>query len=179
MSQLFPCPHADCEHWNAPESKACWSCEGDLSGVDGTALAARHRARPSRAPVVISAVLALIGLAAAFAWFRPGSRWRLVGVAVLLLGAAYVAYLMPPGKVGPAPLEKRITFVLPALVGAALYARGFLRRRSAAAPPTSRKAWAVGPLVALRKRTVKVRVQTPSSPAQLSSSLWERDRKPW
>ena len=66
MSQLFPCPQADCNHWNPADRKVCWGCKTDLSQVDGAALAQKFRAKSSKAPLVLVAILVLAGAGAAY-----------------------------------------------------------------------------------------------------------------
>ncbi len=66
MSQLFPCPQADCKHWNPADRKVCWGCKSDLSQVNGAALAQKFRAKPSKAPMVLVAILVLAGAGTAY-----------------------------------------------------------------------------------------------------------------
>ncbi len=77
--------------------------------------------------------LGLFGLAAAFAWFPPASRWRLLGAVALLAGGGLVAYLMPHGPLGPVKLEKKLIAGLPGLALGIWYAIKYWRARSGAA----------------------------------------------
>ncbi len=85
----------------------------------------------------VGSSLALLGLAAAFGWLRPASRWRLLGAAVLLLGAFAAAYWMPATKLGPVKPAKRLVAVLPGLVPGIWYAFRYLAARGGGRPSAS------------------------------------------
>ncbi len=86
----------------------------------------------------VGGTLSLLGLAAAFAWFPPASRWRLVGALALLAGGGLVAYLMPHGPLGPVKLEKKLVAALPGLAFGIWYAIQFRRARARGAAPIYR-----------------------------------------
>lgn len=101
----------------------------------------------------VGGALAILGLAAAFGWFRAGSRWRLAGAAILVLGAALIVYFSPSGYKGTRPVSERIAYVLPGIAAACWFAFDYFRsrRRSGAvgAPEARSHPWLAAGLVVL------------------------------
>lgn len=68
MPHLFPCPNAECEHWNGVDAKRCWACRQELGEVDAQAAAAAHRPR-SRTGRILAGYLVVILAGVAAWWF--------------------------------------------------------------------------------------------------------------
>ncbi len=77
----------------------------------------------------VGSAFGLLGLAAAFSWFKGDSRWRLAGVAILLPGAGLLAYLYPSSKLGPVGPTKILILALPALAASYWFIVNFRRVR--------------------------------------------------
>ena len=73
MSHLFPCPNAECEHWNPVDRKSCWSCKTDLGEVDGQAAARAHSPRSRTMPILAGYVAVVLACVAGW-WFFTDAR---------------------------------------------------------------------------------------------------------
>lgn len=76
--------------------------------------------------------IAMLGLGAAFGWFERGSGKRLLGAALLALGAALFLIFMPASSYGPTPLSKSLPFLVPAVAMALWFGIGYWRGRGRA-----------------------------------------------
>lgn len=76
----------------------------------------------------MAGAIALLGLAGAFGWFGRGSRWRLLGVAAVVVAAALLVHFAPSGPLGRARLSKWLPYLVLGLATATWYLIGFWRR---------------------------------------------------